>query len=128
MIELLCTLGYFLVGALATRPVYGYLRRASIAKQIRVYPSLYQYSRVNRYDVEYYGFNRAKWDREDRPPVILSAILICMLWPFVLTVPVGYVLYKYMTGSKTRSQAEIEAEKQQLNKRIKELEKELDIR
>jgi hypothetical protein len=128
MIETLCVLGYFLVGVLASRPIYGHLRKLSIAKQLRVYPSLYQYSRIDRYDVEYYGFNRAKWNREDRPPVILSAILISMLWPLVLTAPVGYVIYKYMTGSKIRSQVEIEAETEQLNKRIVELERELHIR
>lgn len=131
MIETLCVLGYFLVGVLVSRPLYGHFRKRNIAYNIKNYAPLYQYSRVGKsggYSLEYYGFNVEKWNRSDRPGVIFLAAVWSMAWPAFATLPIGWALYRYMTGSKIRSQAEIDAEQERLSKRINELEKELGIK
>ena len=128
MIELFAYLGYFAIAFLVTRPIYGYLRKRSIEYNIREYPPLYQHSRFKGYNLEYYGFKQDYWNKSSRPFVVYTTACLSLFWPVMLAIPVGLGAYKYMTGSKIRSTAELEAEKAELSDRINKLEKELGIR
>ena len=128
MIELLAYLGYFATGFLLTRPIYGFLRKRSIEYNIREYPPLYQHSRYVGHRTEYYGFKQDYWNRSSRPFIVYMTAVWCLFWPVTIVIPIGLGAYKYMTGSKIRSTAELEAEKAELSDRINKLEKELGIR
>lgn len=128
MIELSLWLSYFAVAFVLTRPIYGYLRKRSIEYNIREYPPLYQHSRWKGASCEYYGFKQDYWNKSSRPFVVYMTSVLSLFWPVVFTIPLGIGAYKYMTGSKIRSTAELEAEKAELSDRINKLEKELGIR
>lgn len=131
MITLLSLLGYLGVAFVLSRPVYGRLRSHSIDSAVREFPDLYCHS---RYDSkhhlrrEYYGFKEEYWNLSSRPLVITITVLICLVWPAAGLYPIGYGAYRYMTGSKVRSDTEIEAEREEMAEKIRKLEKELEIK
>jgi hypothetical protein len=129
MIELICWLAWPAGAILLSRPLFGILRKRHIAHVLKEYPALYQYSRTsnNGFGLEYYGFKMDRWNRKDRPGFIFLAAVWSLAWPALALVPVVWVLYKWMTGSKIRSSVEMTAERDKLEQRIRELEKELGI-
>lgn len=129
MIATLAVLGYVLVGVLISRPVYGRLRKGSIDNCLKRYAALYQRSSYGPgLSIEYYGFDHERWNQLDRPMIVFSTFLFSICWPGLVLIPVGYGIYRYMTGSKIMSQVEMDVERDRLNNRIKELETELGIK
>ena len=126
MIALGITLGYFAIAVLASRPLYGILRARSIDKNIRDYPALYTRN-YSYYSKDYDGVNIVYWNKHSQGEVKFATILLCLAWPVFMIYPIGMGIQRYMTGTKIKSNSEIEAERTALSKRITELEKELKI-
>ena len=99
---------YLLIAFLLSRPIYGLNRARSIAANRRRWGSLYRDD-----DLDY-------WNIADRPLVIFGSVLLSLLWPLIIP---GYAAYRYMAGTKIRS----DFEKEQDRRRIAELEKELGL-
>lgn len=123
MIELLCTLTWAVGGILLSRPVYGAMRASSADRNLRAYAPLYDrnFSREG----EPVDFNWQKWNRNDRPVVVVRTLLTCICWPLLALYPPVRLIGNWASGSKIRPAFETRVERNAMIKRIKELEKEL---
>lgn len=118
MIGWLIAATYVVVAVLASRPVYGRLRAHSIDACLKRW-TLY---------IDHQGnLDLSPWNSSDRPSVMTSSLLLALLWPLLWVYPVALGLRRYMSGTKVRSEAEINAERKAMERRIVELESELDL-
>jgi len=113
-----CLLAYFASALFAARWLYGYLRARGIDANIRDYPSLHGYGRDA-------GKAVREWNRADRPPVILVAVISGLVWPAVVpAVAAGWLLVRFLNTTPILSRAEMAERATRRDRRIAELERE----
>ncbi|WP_055566016.1 hypothetical protein [Streptomyces atriruber] len=104
---------------LATRIIYGRLRRAAIdgyASKRSWYP--------DGTDVPLYRDPVAEWQKRDREVTVTEALVLGLVWPLTLAAVAVWLL---ITSGPPLSRHELEAEKADALRRIGELEKQLGI-
>lgn len=106
--------GYFLAAVLLSRPIYGRIRANSI--------DAYFSKRYNR------GDRMEDWESLRKSDCLMGTALLALFWPVVMTFPAFIWLSRWTTGSKIRSNREIEQEKRFMRERISTLEQELGIK
>lgn len=107
-------IAYVLVAVLLSRPIYGVISSRSKENY---------YARWGTYS----SHSEQNWIRYYRTECVLGSLLLSMIWPLLGFIPVLVGMKRWMLGSKIRPNFEIEREREKMQRRIRELEKELKI-
>lgn len=115
MITLACVLAYLAASLYGARHLYARLRTRAIDKAANkegpfgpLYPDA-----------------GARFNEFDRAEIVVGSVLAAVFWPLALT---GYGVYRFVTANPALSRTELAAERDEMAKRIRELERELGIK
>lgn len=67
---------------------------------------------------------RAKWDRDNRAPVMTGALGLALIWPLI---PIAVLVIRFMDSAPQLSQAEMRDRIGERDRRIAELEREAGV-
>ncbi|MFC9287247.1 hypothetical protein [Streptomyces sp. NPDC057052] len=114
-------LAYAVADLYAARHLYGRWRARKIDKEFKRTSIIYG----RRSDEERLREAHRYWAETDRPFVMVGALAAATAWPLTLA---ALVLARWMDSAPTRASAELQADRDQMARRIAELERELGIK
>lgn len=116
MITFGIVMAYMLVAVLVMRPVFGMMRARSIDDW------------ASRSALRTVDDSIQRWEKWGRGETTFFSAMWSLAWPALLLVPVCTLIKRYVTGTRIKSNMEIEAECTDLQAEIANLERELGLK